>query len=163
MIAVGAQYSSLISGNTIGSENGVHGRFGLLINNSSDVVIEDNRIGGLERMMPIGTIHRLKIIRKQEELDAEDKYMNVRVASGQLTQENQNYPQYLSQNSYGGNGYGVDRQVIDMQGNYWDNVNSGICQTSYMTIMTGVISLEILTLVMPSPKPSSDNAIAPLK
>ena len=148
MIAVGAQYSSLISVNTIGSENGVHGRFGLLINNSSDVVIEDNRIGGFKtNVVLIGTIPEFRVIPSWESWMQD---MNVRVASGQLTQENQNYPQYLSQNSYGEMA-GVDRQVIDMQGNYWDNVNSEDLPNLYMTIMTGVISLEMLTLVVPSP------------
>ena len=127
MIAVGGDWGAVIQGNTIGSEKGIHGRFGIFINGgSSDINIEGNRIGGFKtNVVFIGARPTFKNNTFMGELDSENKHMNVRIASGNMSQENQNYPQYLGNFvNYSGSNYGVDRIDIDMTENYWSNVES---------------------------------------
>ena len=123
MIAVAAQSSGIIAGNTIGSDKGIHGKFGIFVREGSNVQVLENRIGGFKtNVVLIGTRPEFKDNTFMGELDSESKHMNVRVASSNLTPENQNYPDYLDNNSYWGWDYGNDRQVVDMQENYWSNV-----------------------------------------
>ena len=58
------------------------------------------------------------------DLDLESKEMNVRVGNSNITDENQNYPDYFEGNNWWGNYYGEYETEVDMRGNYWSNVDS---------------------------------------
>ena len=53
MIAVAAQSSGIIAGNTIGSDKGIHGKFGIYVREGGQVQVLENRIGGFNMLLNI--------------------------------------------------------------------------------------------------------------
>ena len=163
MIAVSADWGAEIKGNTIGSDKGIHGKFGIFINGGgNDIRIQGNRIGGFKtNVVYIGARPTFKDNTFMGELDQDNKHMNVRIASGNMTQENQNYPQYLSNNNYWGSGYGVDRIDIDMTENYWSNVRSNEIESFIYDFIDRGDLIGDVNFSNQLTKPSSDAPISP--
>ena len=163
MIAVSADWGAEILGNTIGSDKGIHGKFGIFINGGgNDIRIQGNRIGGFKtNVVYIGARPTFKDNTFMGELDQDNKHMNVRIASSNMTQENQNFPQYLSNNNYWGSGYGVDRIDIDMTENYWSNVRSNEIESFIYDFMDRGDLIGDVNFSNQLTKPSSDAPISP--
>ena len=124
MLAIQVSGNSLVQGNTIGSDRGIHGRFGIFVNSGNPRIL-DNRIGGFKtNVLLLGTTPEFRGNTFMGDLDLQSKEMNVRVGNGNATPENQNYPDYFEGNNWWGNNYGEYETEVDMRGNYWSNVDS---------------------------------------
>ena len=125
-IAVQVFDNGFVEGNTIGGDEGLHGAVGILINVGYDQVVAFNRIGGYNtNVVLIGTLPaEFEGNSFIGELDISKKQMNVRVASGNMQESNQNYPGYIPGGGIGGGDYSSSNQTIEMKGNYWGNVSN---------------------------------------
>ena len=85
----------------------------------------NNRIGGFKtNIVLIGTQQEFSGNTFMGEIDLSAKEMNVRVATDNIQEESQNYPGYIGSGFIWGNSYNNPNTEIDMEGNYWSNVNT---------------------------------------
>ena len=119
--------NSIVERNIIGDYKGSHGVIGILVRNDNNHTIRYNKIGGFTaNVVLLGTSPTFTKNSFIGELDYNSAENNVLVGSGNINvNDSVRYDIGI-----GGNSYNEDNVILNMKGNFWENVPNGLIEKS---------------------------------